>query len=109
MATHVLNTLSDIPHKWYNIEEVSGHTFDWNVIKSNFVKDFEFISEEALLQATTKEIKIFLEKSSPKRKKGKIKPKEKLSKIKENNVTNKLVTIIRYKETVRQVQDIQSM
>jgi hypothetical protein len=56
------NTLSDIPHKWYKIEEASGHTFDWNVIKSNFLKDFEFRSEEALLQETTKEIKIFLEK-----------------------------------------------
>jgi hypothetical protein len=49
-----LNTLSDIPHKWYNIEEASGHTLDWNIIKSNFVKYFKFISEEALLQVAAK-------------------------------------------------------
>jgi hypothetical protein len=34
---------------------------------------------------------------------------KRLSRIKENNVTNKLVTIIRYKETTQEVQYIQSM
>jgi hypothetical protein len=27
------NTLDDIPHKWYKIEEACGHTFNWNEIK----------------------------------------------------------------------------
>jgi hypothetical protein len=59
------NTLDDIPHKWYKIEEVCGHTFDWNEIKNNFLKDFEFRPEEALLQEATREINFFLEKPSP--------------------------------------------
>jgi hypothetical protein len=37
------NTLDDIPHKWYKIEEACGHTFNWNEIKEKFIRDFEFI------------------------------------------------------------------
>ena len=59
------NTLDDIAHKWYKIEEACGHTFNWNEIKHNFIKDFEFIPKEALLQEATKEIKIFLGKPNP--------------------------------------------
>jgi hypothetical protein len=59
------NTLDDIPHKWYKIEEACGHTFNWNEIKENFIRDFEFIPEEAHLQEATKEIKNFLEKTNP--------------------------------------------
>jgi hypothetical protein len=43
------NTLDDIPHKWYKIEEACGHMFNWNEIKENFIRDFEFIPEEAHL------------------------------------------------------------
>jgi hypothetical protein len=69
------NTLDDIPHKWYNIEEASGHTFDWNEIKNNFLKYFEFNPKEALLQEAAREIKNFLGKPSPRkfRKKEKLK------------------------------------
>jgi hypothetical protein len=59
------NTLDDIPHKWYKNEEACGHTFDWNEIKPNFIKDFEFKYEEALLNEATREIKKFLEQPSP--------------------------------------------
>ena len=60
------NTLDDIPHKWYNIEEALGHTFYWNAIKNNFLKDFEFNPKEALLQEASREIKNFLVKQSTK-------------------------------------------
>jgi len=60
------NTLDDILHKWYNIEEASGNTFEWNEIKNNFLKDFEFNPKEALLQEEAREIKNFLGKPSPK-------------------------------------------
>jgi hypothetical protein len=59
------NTLDDIPHKWYKIEEACGHTFNWNEIKENFIRDFEFIPEEAHLREATQEIKNFLEKPNP--------------------------------------------
>jgi hypothetical protein len=59
------NTLDGIPHKWYKIEEACGDTFDWNEIKNNFLKDFDFIFEEALLNDATREIKNFLEQPSP--------------------------------------------
>jgi hypothetical protein len=59
------NTLDDISHKRYKIEEASGHTFGWNEMKNNFLKDFEFKLEEALLHEATREIKNFLEKPSP--------------------------------------------
>jgi len=50
------------------------------------------------LQTAIKEIKIFLETTTPKemKKKGKKKKKEKRSRVKKN--LNKLVTIIRYKK-----------
>jgi hypothetical protein len=58
------NTLEDIPHKWYKIEEACGHTFNWDKIRKNFLKDFKFKLGEALLQEAAKEIKYFLEKTS---------------------------------------------
>jgi len=80
------NTLDDIPHKWYKIEEESGHTFVWNEIKRNFLKYFQFRIEEKVMQATTKEIKSPLRKSnSTERKgKGKIKQEEKLRRVNKN-------------------------
>jgi hypothetical protein len=68
------NTLDDIPYKWYKIEEVCGHTFNWNEIKENFIKDFEFRPEEALLQEATREINFFWNNQVP----TKFKRKEKL-------------------------------
>jgi hypothetical protein len=52
------NALDDIHHKWYKIEEAYGHTFDWNEIKNNFLKNFEFKPEEALLQDEQERSKI---------------------------------------------------
>jgi hypothetical protein len=69
------NTLDDIPHKWYKIEEACGHTFNWNEIKENFMKDFEFIPKEALWQEVVKEIKKILEKKIPMRFRREVKPK----------------------------------
>jgi len=70
-----LNILDDIPHKWYKIEEASGHTFDWNKIKNNFLKDFEFNPKEILPQEETRETINFLGKTSPEKiqEKGKTK------------------------------------
>jgi hypothetical protein len=69
------NTLDDIPHKWYKIEEACGHTFDWNEIKNNFLKDFEFRPGRSTFARATREIKFFfLEKPSPEE----IQKKEKL-------------------------------
>jgi hypothetical protein len=59
------NTLDDTTHKWYKIEEVCGHTFDWNEIKNNFLTDFKFKLEEALLQDASREIKNFLKQPGP--------------------------------------------
>jgi hypothetical protein len=59
------NTVDNIPYKWYKIGEACEHTFDWNEIKINLLKDFEFKPEETLLQATKREIKYFLEQTSP--------------------------------------------
>jgi hypothetical protein len=60
-----LNTLDDIPHKWYKIEEEFGHTFDWKLIKGNFIKCFEFRLEEALLQEAVREINFFWKNHVP--------------------------------------------
>jgi hypothetical protein len=59
------NTMDDIPHKWYKIEEACGHTFNWYEIKENFIRDFEFIHKEAHLREATKEIKYFFKKLNP--------------------------------------------
>jgi hypothetical protein len=59
------NTLDNTTHKLYNIEEASGHTFEWNKLKNKLLKYFEFNPKEALLQEATREIKTFLGKRSP--------------------------------------------
>jgi hypothetical protein len=59
------NTLDDIPHKWYKIEEACGNTFDWNEIKSIFLKEFEFRLRETLLQEETREINFFWKNQDP--------------------------------------------
>jgi hypothetical protein len=59
------NTLDNIAHKWYKIEEACGNTFKWNEIKNKFLKEFKFILEETQLQDAKREIKNFLEQPSP--------------------------------------------
>jgi hypothetical protein len=59
------NTLDEIPNKWYKIEEACGHTINWSNIKENFIKDFEFTSEEEHLREASQQIKSFLEKLTP--------------------------------------------
>ena len=45
--THLFpSTLSDLPNKWYKMEEARGETFIWQELKENFIKDFRFIPED---------------------------------------------------------------
>ena len=37
------STLSDLPNKWYKMEEAHGETFLWHELTDNFLKDFIFI------------------------------------------------------------------
>ena len=37
------STLSDLPKKWYKVEEARGETFLWNELRGNFIKNFIFI------------------------------------------------------------------
>ena len=36
---------TDFPNKWYKMEEARGETFLWHELRKNFIKDFNFISQ----------------------------------------------------------------
>ena len=55
------STLSDLPKKWYKMEEARGETFQWHELKENFIKDFSFIPQNEKLVETAKQIKSFIE------------------------------------------------
>ena len=54
-------TLSDLPNKWYKMEEARGETFLWHELRENFIKDFSFIPQNEKLVETAKQIKAFIE------------------------------------------------
>ena len=51
--------LSDLPNKWYKMEEDRGETFLWHELRENFIKDFSFIPQNEKLVETAKQIKAF--------------------------------------------------
>ena len=52
------STLSNLPKKWYKMEELArGETFLWHELKNFFIKDFNFIPQNEDLVETTKQIK----------------------------------------------------
>ena len=55
------STLSNLPNKWYKIEEDQGETFLWHELKDNFIKDFNFVLQNENLVGTTKQIKAFVQ------------------------------------------------
>ena len=55
------STLSDLPNKWYKMEETWGETFQWHQLRENFIKDFNFIPQDKNLIETAKKIKAFVE------------------------------------------------
>ena len=54
------STISNLPNKWYKIEEAWGETFQWHELRENFIKDFSFIPQNEKLVETTKQIKAFI-------------------------------------------------
>ena len=54
-------TLSDLPNKWYEMEEERGETFQWHELRENSIKYFNFIPQNEKLVETTKQIKAFIE------------------------------------------------
>ena len=60
--THLFpSTLADLPNKWYKMEEAQGETFQWNELRENFIKDFNFIPQNEKLVEFSKQIKAFIE------------------------------------------------
>ena len=55
------STLSELPNKWYKMEEAQGQTFLWHELRENFIKDFNFIPQDENLVETTKQIKKFIQ------------------------------------------------
>ena len=55
------STLSDLPKKWYKMEEARGETFLWHELKDNFIKHFKFIPQDENLVETTKQNKAFIQ------------------------------------------------
>ena len=55
------STLSDLPNKWYKMEEAQGETFLWYELRNNFIKYFRFIPQDENLVETAKQIKAFIE------------------------------------------------
>ena len=55
------STLSDLPNKWYEMEEERGETFQWHEHRENFTKNFNFILQNEKLVKTAKQIKAFIE------------------------------------------------
>ena len=53
--------LSDLPNKWYKMEEARGETFKWHELRENFIKDFSFRPQNEKLVETAKQIKAFIE------------------------------------------------
>ena len=53
------STLSDLPNKWYKMEEARGETFQWHELRESFIKEFSFIPHDEKLVETTKQIKSF--------------------------------------------------
>ena len=48
------STLTDLPKKWYNMEEAWCETFLWHELKENFIKDFNFVPQNENLVETEK-------------------------------------------------------
>ena len=55
------STLSDLPNKWYKMEEARGETFLWHELKAFFIKDFNFEPQNENLVETAKQIKAFVQ------------------------------------------------
>ena len=55
------STLSDLPNKWYKMEEARGETFLWHELKENFIKYFNFVPQNENLVETAKHIKAFVQ------------------------------------------------
>ena len=55
------STLSDLPNKWYKMEEARGETFLWHELRENFIKDFNFIPQDENLVETTRQITKFIQ------------------------------------------------
>ena len=55
------STLSDLPNKWYKMEEAQGETILCHELKGNFIKDFNFIPQDENFVETTKQIKAFIQ------------------------------------------------
>ena len=51
------STLSDLPKKWYKMEESKGETFLWHELRENFIIDFNFIPQNENLVEIAKQIK----------------------------------------------------
>ena len=53
--------LTELPNKWYKMEEAQDETFQWHDLREKFIKDFSFIPQNEKLVETTKQIKAFIE------------------------------------------------
>ena len=60
------STLSNLPNKWYKMEEARGETFLWHELRENFIKYFSFIPQDENLIETAKQIKTFVEPTEKK-------------------------------------------
>ena len=61
MATPISVDATNLPNKWYKMEEARGETFLWHELKDNFIKDFNFVPQNENLVETTKQIKAFVQ------------------------------------------------
>ena len=55
------STLTNLPNKWYKMEEPRGETFLWHELRKFFIKDLNFIPQNKNLVETTKQIKEFIQ------------------------------------------------
>ena len=60
----LLNTLDDLPNKWYNIEESRGETFNWKTLKENLIKDLSFSTTQDHLKEAKKRSYNFIKPSN---------------------------------------------
>ena len=55
------STLTDLPNKWYKMEEARGETFLWYELREIFIKDVNFIPQDENFVETSKQIKEFIQ------------------------------------------------
>ena len=60
------STLSDLPNKWYKMEEAIGETFLWHELRENLIKYFNFIPQNENLVEPAKQIKHFIQPTEKK-------------------------------------------